>query len=171
MTTVRNYQKKILAKLGSVFDEIEVEEAMKLPQETYTPRVDVAIGPFAYNDSLSEKYNWLLSVHQSLLDEIRENSINKDWLNFNVNRNPRCFIAIEIENSTEKDTKHLLGSITNASILGKVGILIVFSNRKGLQNMKNYLKFAKDHYKTTDYLFQNVALIIKEDFDKIFRIN
>lgn len=171
MINAKEYQKEISTKLKNIFEEIKVEEPMRLPHNIYTPRVDVAIGPFAYNDSLSGEYNNLLSTHQELLNKLKEKSINKDWLDFGINDNPRCFIAIEVENSTEKDTKHLLGSITNASILGKVGILIVFNNKKGLENMKNYFKFAKEHNKIKDHLFQNVAMIVKKDFDEIFNIS
>ena len=171
MINTKEYQIKISTKLKNIFEEIKVEESMRLSHNIYTPRVDVAVGPFAYNDSFAEEYNILLSTHQELLNKLKEKSINKDWLDFDINENPRCFIAIEVENSTGKDTKHLLGSITNASILGKVGILIVVNNKNGLNNMKNYLKFAKEHNKIKDHLFQNVALIIKKDFDEIFNID
>lgn len=170
MINAKEYQKKIEKKLKDIFKETEVEESMKFPNDIYTPRIDVAVGPFAYKDSLKEKYDNLFSKHQVLLNRIKGKSINKDLLDFDINKNPRCFIAMEIENSTEKDTKHLLGSITNASILGKVGILIVFSNKKGLKNITNYLKFAKEHDKIKEHLFQNVALIVKKDFDQIFNV-
>lgn len=169
MMGAREYQRIIKEKLKDTFNDIRIEEPMQFTRNIYTPRIDVAVGPFAYKERLIERYNELLREYVEFIEKIKEKAINKGYLDFNSNVNPRCFIAIEIEKSTEKDTKHLLGSITNASILGKVGILIVFNNRKGLEKMNNLFNFARQVGKIQDYLFKNVALLTKEDFDNILR--
>ena len=75
----------------------------------------------------------------------RINPIFQQELEFNYN--PRCFLAIEIVCSGS--TKHMLGDIMNATILGGIGIVIAKdeSIKKSLSRILSYLKFAYENEK------------------------
>lgn len=66
-----------------------------------------------------------------------------------------CMLAIEIENSGS--IKHMLGNITNVSILGSIGIVIPFNEKKLAlcKRMKKYVTFATEVEKIKD-VFKNV---------------
>ncbi len=59
------------------------------------------------------------------------------------NRNSRCLIAIEIENTNSK--KHMMGSIVNAASLGRIGIGVAYcdSAMRTFLGIVNYLNFLK----------------------------
>lgn len=108
-------------------------------KEYYAPRVDIAIGPFNINRELDENntnFNSLVDKHISLLKklyDISHLSENHEYINFQdfistLNPNPRCFISIEIENT--RDAKRSLGDIANASVMGKVGIVVPLGDEK-----------------------------------------
>ena len=56
------------------------------------------------------------------------------------NSNARCFLAIEIENQT--DRKHLMGSSLNSSIMGKIGIVICEGN--SLDNLEKFFGYIQE---------------------------
>jgi len=100
----------------------------------YSPRTDIAVGPFATGElRLEPAYDELARRSreklQFLLRCFRENirgrglaaPNNLTALN-HYNPNARCFIAIEIEKSGSM--KHRLGDIVNATALGRVGIIV-----------------------------------------------
>jgi hypothetical protein len=84
----------------------------------YAPRPDIAIGPY----NISEGRNAAGIV--SLFNQNRSffNRLGTVRSHESLNENPRCLIAIEIENSGS--SKHMIGNIINASLLGKVGIIV-----------------------------------------------
>lgn len=82
----------------------------------YAPRPDIAIGPF--NICTGSDTDGI----EDLFEETAVFFNRLEVANTNANANPRCLIAIEIENSGS--SKHMLGNIINASILGKVGIIV-----------------------------------------------
>jgi len=128
----------------------------------YCPRVDFSIGPFnrkgtpveirQSNRQISNK----LQMHSNLIDELRdidqeteyqlinEEGLRDEWseFGFEYNRNPRCFLVIEKENLT--GPKHILGSMFNASVLGKVGIVIAANDDKyrELVKMRRFIRFT-----------------------------
>lgn len=81
----------------------------------------------------------------------------------NKNNNPRCMLAIEIEHSGS--SKHMLGNIANVSILGAIGIVIPFNEKKLAlcKRIKKYVTFATEVKKIQD-IFENVLIIRKEKF-------
>ncbi len=166
MGIAKEYQEEIKEKLKQILliNSISTEQSMKLP--TYSPRIDVAIPPFAFEERYIEKYRAILSENESFFNGLKEKALNGARLDFTKNLNPRCFLAVEIENSTGNDAKHILGSITNASILGKIGILVTMNSKNCLKRISKYLKFAKDVEKI-DQEFANVILIQKKDFDEV----
>lgn len=155
--------------LAKIFPDKEIrrEKNLELPNRSYSPRIDIVVGPLAIEKSLKEEYKRLLEEYNDFIKEIKKNSINKRHLDFDWNYNPRCFLAIEVEDTTQDDKKHVLGSVCNTHILGKVGIVVTYGYKKTLKNIHNYLVFAKKVKKLPEYPFKNVALITKKDFDNI----
>lgn len=140
----------------------------------YSPRVDIAIGPFSIQpgNNQMQEYNKLIrakNVRQflrSLFDLHVENLGEEPILNevriadfdglVTKNQNARCFLAIEIENENSK--KHIMGSLINAASLGRVGIGIAYSDKtfRTFIRILNYLAFlkrvGKNTYDTTNFL-------------------
>src|SRR5262249_42665188 len=86
------------------------------------------------------------------------------------NSNPRCLIAIELENKNSR--KHVLGSVVNASALGKIGIGIAL-NQKTLNTFRrllNYLSFLKNVDKNT-FNTNNFFIVTSEQIDLLFSLN
>ena len=110
----------------------ELSYGEKLPKQIYEPRIDIAVGPFAMNEQLTDQYDYMIYESslflQKMLNFHTQNVSDKfEILTLeslkNTNFNPRCFMAIEVE-SGNKDSKYLIGSIINATALGKVAVLV-----------------------------------------------
>jgi len=152
-------------------------------QNHYSPRVDIAIGPFSVSAGQNkiQEYDSLLNHTsiRSLLERIYEfhkQNIGREFENeieFNrlerlihVNANARCFLAIEIENNNSK--KHILGSIVNAASLGRVGIGVAYNDRtlRTFIRLLNYLGFLKRVGKNT-YDTTNFLILTKDQIESI----
>jgi hypothetical protein len=139
LNETKQYEGKVKASLKEYFQNLGIKVEIETQWfsfkgeavSKYSPKVDVAVGPFAYRDErYVQEYNRLSKVScgflNNLLNLFRENS--KDFsfqtaiptnyviLN-NVNPNARCFMAIEIEKSGTR--KHRLGDVVNACSLGR----------------------------------------------------
>lgn len=138
-------------------------------RDYYAPRVDIAIGPFNTNRDLDRnniKFNSLIQKNIPLLQKLYELSHlgeNHEYINFHdfistLNLNPRCFIAIEIENT--KDAKRSLGDIVNASVMGKVGIVIPLGEDKYklFYKIKKYFHYLERVGKLNGN-FRNILII------------
>jgi len=96
-----------------------------------------------YNNRLIEesyqKYRELLELLESKSD-IKDSALEP-------NKNPRCFIVIEVENKNSR--KHRLGSLVNASALGKTGIIVASSDRvfTSFVKIRKYLAFLNQAQK------------------------
>lgn len=142
----------------------------------YSPTCDVAVGPFSFSEgSLNDIYRKLARLDDisrfigGLQEESLGNGHNTALLN--LNKNPRCFIAIEVENTTAQDIKHLLGSIINCSFLGKIGIVVVFDKYLPYaQRLLQYLAFVERVKKTNKELFRNVFVISKSRMTNLLQI-
>ena len=90
----------------------------------YSPRVDLVVGPLSVEPILNQTYaynNMLRNINiYSFLEKVyHQHIINVylEWINeiripelhdlVHKNQNARCFIALEIENSSSK--KHIMG--------------------------------------------------------------
>lgn len=188
MNTIQ-YQSKLFQKLCEKFSKVENEwTAFKnKTANQYTPRVDIAVGPF--NDIDDEiksadrmlEYNKL--VRSSLVKSFLQKAYNYHTINLDLsmytsvapasfaevieyNRNPRCLIAIEIENKNTR--KHIMGSIVNAASLGKIGIGVGFSSEstKTFLRIVNYLSrlkaVGKNAYDTANFL-----VLTREQMDEL----
>ena len=94
--------------------------------------------------------------------EIEYNLTPFDQIN-RINFNARCFLAIEIESQNSK--KHMMGSIINASSLGRIGIGIAYNDSafRTFKRILNYLAFLKRVEKNT-YNTANFLLLSKDQF-------
>jgi len=152
---------------------IRDEKQMKL-KPLYSPACDVAIGPYSFaQGNIAELYEKLLNLEEvaGFVEELQDNSLGDGYNRvLNLNRNPRCLMAFEVENSTAKDVKHVLGSITNCSILSKIGIVVIFNDKiEYSQRLLAYLAFAKRKEKAEKDLFGNVFVIEKSRLDRILQ--
>ena len=141
----------------------------------YSPRIDVAIGPFATETKLIDRYDQLSRTAKPFLDHcfdiFKENmrafnpgiflENHNGYTNFN--QNARCFIAIEIEKSGSR--KHRLGDIVNASALGRIGLIIAWDAAalRSFLRIITYFDFLREVKKNT-FQTANVAILEKEQF-------
>ena len=184
----REYQHQLKTALSERFDDLELIEewnAFAGPDYRfqYSPRVDIAFGPYSNvpGGNQIENYNRLSADHDMnrFLRQIYDfHCQNIDLQQYDEviippfldvlrsNLNARCFLAIEIENNNSR--KHTLGSIVNAASLGRVGIGIAYSNKafNMFRRILNYLAFLrrvdKNTYDTTNFL-----IITREQMNEI----
>lgn len=154
---------------------VSVEKHMKIESNLYSPRCDIAVGPFAFTCRYDENYNNLLNQRNikaflRILLQRSENRSSENVENFirgcrNQNRNPRAFIVIEVEGSSCRNGKLILGSMVNASIMGQVGIIIPYKNNTA-QRVHTYINEMGNRGKTPK-IFMNLIVIKKEKLDEI----
>jgi hypothetical protein len=138
----------------------------------YSPRLDIAVGPFATDRNCIQEYDHLSNIHRSFLsvlydyhisnirDSVDEQSESFDRV-MKRKSNARCFLAIEIENKVSN--KHLMGGAINAAALGRIGIIIGWDDSvlKKIIRMRNYLRFlsnvGKNSFDTANLLVLNAG--------------
>jgi hypothetical protein len=173
-------QEEITTRLKQLFGENNVISEWNvaklsrddLTRRLYCPRVDIAVGPFNIdrnlepnNLSISEAYTSNLALIEAIKgrSDVRNRTLE-------LNQNPRCFIAIEIENRT--GPKHRIGSMVNASAIGKIGIMTA-SNRTVLNDLakiREYLEFLETVGKSK-YNPTNVMIVLAEDLLEVLVAN
>jgi len=178
MTNTRIIQDKI-AKLFSqkLRGEAKVEKEWNVarnradnynPQILYAPRLDVAISPFMINYVNDEEIRRLenaFEANKQLIEKIKEERVTFE--KFEYNRNPRCLIAVEIEATGSR--KHHLGDIANASILGKIGLIVPMNEKsyRIFHRIMKYLEFAQKNNKTSNNIFKNIVLITSDELVRL----
>lgn len=123
----------------------------------YAPRPDIAVGPFNIEEGRNiEKIESVFKKYQAFFSKLGL---------ININENPRCLIAIEIENSNKG--KHMMGNLINASILGRVGIIVTLRDEfyQSATNMHNYLQGAFERKK----MGHNPFNITIKKYDELLR--
>lgn len=174
--TTREYQNAIYPLLQNKLPELVIEDewtAFRGYNNHYSPRVDIAVGPFSIMQEQNQMHEYNRLVRQDNINSFLRNlydlhveNIGDEHLNeitipdfdrlLNKNQNARCFLAIEIENENSK--KHIMGSLINAASLGRVGIGIAYSDKtfRTFIRILNYLGFLKrvekNTYDTTNFL-------------------
>jgi len=135
----------------------------------YSPRVDVAVGPFSIEEgSLGNEYDELVTRFGRLVSNLRAaHERNVDGFDFSdpavpldtltgANWNARCFMAIEVENQNSR--KHLMGSAINAAALGRIGLAVGWDEDRVVRflRMRRYLtallRLRKTSFRTTNLL-------------------
>lgn len=174
--TTKEYQNIIHPLIQTKLEGLEVKNewtAFTGYHNHYSPRVDIAVGPFSIvaGQNQTHVYNQLVVNEniQSFIRQLYEIHIKNIGLEVNneitippfedliyKNQNARCFLAIEIENENSK--KHIMGSLINAASLGRIGIGVAYSEKtmRTFIRIMNYLGFLrrveKNTYDTTNFL-------------------
>lgn len=161
---VKEYQRQLAPKLGALFGvPCEIEwPAMRPEGGMYSPRLDIAVGPFAVGDSycvptfdrlVRQHERFLKYLYQFHLANLAEDTGLNRALHFervvSKNSNARCFLAIEIENRVSR--KHLMGGAINAAALGRIGIAVGWTTQivRALVRLRSYLLFLAGVGKNT----------------------
>ena len=146
------------------FPEVTVSPewaALRDEPGVYSPRLDIAVGPFAIVGRCEREYDVLGDAHRPFLEAVHdafiENVISLDQADFtpdldsicSLNSNARCFLAIEID--TTGSRKHLMGGAVNAAALGRVGLSVAGTPKtlKALLRTRRYLRFLAGVGKNT----------------------
>lgn len=173
---VKKYQEKIVPQLRRMFGTNQVisewnvakESRDDLSRKLYCPRIDIAVGPFnigrkVVNREMIENAYLRYENFIRKLNSASDGKISTEHLN----KNPRCFLAIEIENTGTR--KHRLGSIVNAAAIGKVGIIVTFTkeSNNSFRKIRKYLRFIRDAKKIEEDISKNVIIISKNDFSNV----
>jgi hypothetical protein len=131
---------------------------------SYIPRLDIAVGPFNLSFQNRRKdAGTIRDFRHPVLDRLGATIYEQNHGGIYANRNPRCLIAVEVENTTS--SKHILGGITNASMLGLYGI-VVGSDRHiaKVRRIHAYACKLKQVGKARGDMFGNVACFGVEEF-------
>jgi len=164
------FQNIVVEKLRDHFSEVEKEwritkdstDLLAVNADVYAPRLDVAVGPFNVREE--DKVEMVDTIKATFTEEAPQelkNIVESESLR--QNRNPRCTIAIEIVYSGS--SKHILGDITNASVMGLYGFVVASSSTfDKLKRIFEYSKVIKQVGKVPEDLFSNVCVISDEKF-------
>jgi hypothetical protein len=140
---IDNYQKMIANMLGKLYPSSPILTEWKsvFDKGIYSPRVDIAVGPFAVpkGQQFADEYDNLMNSSESFICRMIQCHLNHvgsqdgdtpaqvlERLK-NANPNARCFMAVEVENKTS--TKHIVGATINATALGRIGIVVAGTER------------------------------------------
>lgn len=165
-------------------EHIETEwRAVKEIKGIYVPRVDIVVGPFATEPGISMEHEYdrltrrsntfldlLLKHHNDNVQQylqtddqiLDRNLLLRDSASLQYhNRNAQCFLAIEIENKVSR--KHLLGGAVNASALGRIGIVVGWTESKvnALVRLLAYWNYLGSVEKNT-FEASNLLLLSRE---------
>lgn len=196
MTEIDLFQREIADKLAVLLVQQGYEPEVKAPwsafsgqrRRIYSPRVDIAVGPFAIEtrhedeyDRMVNSYRWLIDTWIDMFKQNWQNGIAGrywrisphspsvtpfgygDFIAHGANRNARCFVAIEVENKNSR--KHLMGSIVNAGALGRVGILVAWQEEvlRAAIRMREYFDFLQEAEKRT-FNMSDVIVLSRNQF-------
>ena len=148
---------EIVSRLKEIFGKDLVEDEWMSQAENedwlkigkvYAPRPDIVIGPLNIHSGVKankerENIEEVFKKHSLVFQNLSEK------VDPNGNENPRCLLAIEIEDSNTG--KYMMGNFVNASILGKIGLVVVNKDNKGVwedaERVEKFLRGALYHKK------------------------
>lgn len=188
--TATEYQNLITPLMLQKFEGLEVIpewRAFRGMSYQYSPRVDIAVGPFSVESGMNRRAEYNAIIKQDNVNQFLKKvydfhilNIGEEWLNeitipefdylIRKNQNARCLMSIEIENSSTK--KHIMGSMVNAASLGRIGIGVAFHEGvlRTFVRMLNYMGFLKRVEKNT-YDTTNFLILTKEQLRLILEQN
>ena len=176
----REYQESKKFALDRIYREVEIQwhPFLGVGRDTYAPRIDIAVGPFAMERRrLEERYTELLFETRPFIESLiechnqnidaAEQRASFDTIAF-FNLNARRLLCIEIEDSGSR--KHCLGNLVNASALGRIGLLIARSAEilRTFVRQRVYLRFLGDVEKNS-FRTDNALVLSAEQFDECLR--
>lgn len=135
----------------------------------YWPRIDFAIKPLNINRDFDENRHLIAEAYNKFHGFFRDikkiGLSNHDW---DINRNPRCFLAIEYEDKTT--TKHRLGSLINACAIGQIGIVVAVNDKtyRSYERIVRYLEFLHIHGKLPIHP-GNYLILKRDDFEDFLK--
>jgi hypothetical protein len=131
---------------------------------SYAPRLDIAVGPFnTTREGRHRDADAICNFEHPLVCRLKQEVAAQNHGSIYHNPNPRCLLAVEIEHSTS--SKHVLGAITNASMLGLLGVLVGSAQHiKKVRRIHTYACKLKEVEKAHDDMFANVACFEDCDF-------
>lgn len=121
MSEVTTYQDNVANHLKDIFGNQDIikewhvakDSRDDFTRELYCPRLDVAVGPFNIDGQVDvnkarirRRISSKRNIIKAIFDVSENNNITFEAFKRNCNENPRCMIAIEIENSGS--SKHML---------------------------------------------------------------
>lgn len=150
----------------------------------YSPRIDIAVGPFSVvrGRNYIQEYDGLMEDTRPFIERLRtyhcnnvdQYTVSDDETFRHVppatfaelrtfNENARCLMAIEIENRVSR--KHLLGGAVNASVLGRLAVIIGWDEMKvrALVKLREYWHFLESVGKNT-FATRNLLILSPEQF-------
>ena len=177
---VEEYQATVVELLQRTYPGVEVEEEWSSAYgvHMYSPRVDIAVGPFAvtHGEQFTEAYDELMRQSRDFILGMIQHHRSNVRLAYDSasprrqeepghcvferlvkrNRNARCLMVIEIENTTSR--KHLMGGAINAAALGRIGVAVAWNPAKlrAFAKLKRYLDYLasvrKNSFDTSNLL-------------------
>ena len=170
----RDYQKRAISDLRRIFPNVKVDkewDSVKYDphisnhRDVYAPRIDIAVGPF--NDFFE------LDVGTDITKQMQSHPFTKRLIQNKLERGltlkrlwnsySRCFMAIEIEFSGT--SKHILGSMINASVTGSIGIIITNQSKYEVTNrLFNYFLRLESLERMSLNTLGNLFIFEEEEF-------
>ena len=136
----------------------------------YSPRLDIAVGPFNITDEdASKDAEKIRNAGQLPLVKTLEEIGRSQNPGFKLNcANPRCLLAIEIE--LNKGSKYMLGDFTNASMMGLIGLVIGSEKTvRWLKQVGEYVRRVVDVKKAPRNFLSNVVCLERNELIKLLK--
>jgi hypothetical protein len=122
----------------------------------YGPVVDLAVGPFATERQYVSEYDRMAKQSAAMLASLLRlyrHNLRRFGSNLpapthrqlsRLNRNSRCFLAIEVEKGNT-NMKYLTGSTVHAAALGRIGVLVAWNEERAqdLLSVREYFAALK----------------------------
>jgi hypothetical protein len=178
---------------------IRIRKSLKYRSErgyrSYSPMIDITVGPFSETRGIQlwEEYDNLVNFSRHLIDDMlvnfranyenfgegyfsaEERMLPTNYMDFlsenrNSNWNARCLMAIEVEHSGGR--KHLLGDMINASVSGRIAVLVGLDEDRYQTFMRHleYLAYTVDA-KKIKFNSKNILVLKSEQLEEALLTN
>jgi len=163
--------RNILRECGFVAEiewSISKDATDRFRRTKYSPRLDIAVGPFNITDEdASKDAEKIRHAGRLPLVKALEEIGRSQNPGFKLNcANPRCLLAIEIE--LNKGSKYMLGDLTNASMMGLIGLVIGSKKTvRWLEQVGQYVRRVVDVKKAPRDFLSNVVCLERSELMKL----
>jgi len=178
--TANKYQNKVAKILYAIFgeklvktewDSVKYDSHFANHKLVYAPRIDIAVGPFnSYKDlDIGIDKAELMQSHPFTKELINRVFKHRETMDKIWNSISRCYLAIEIEFSGS--SKHILGSIINASVSGSIAIIITSNNHfKKVNRISKYLMRLEGLERLEINTLRNLIIFKENEFLEFLQI-